>query len=75
MARGVILTLTLLSPPPVANLALSPFWKSAEYMGALDSCQLMIRGVLFMVDGWSRAPNVGLLAAVVEPPALPTYRN
>lgn len=46
--RGVSLTLTLLSPAPVASLPLSPFWKSAEYIGALDSCQLMINGLAFM---------------------------
>lgn len=41
-------TLTLLSPPAVASLLpLGSKW--AEYIGALESCQLTIRGALFMV--------------------------
>lgn len=41
-------TLTLLSPPAVASLLpLGSKW--AEYIGALESCQLTMRGALFMV--------------------------
>ena len=58
----------MLSPPPVANLPFSPFWKSAEYMGELDSCQLIINGVAFILGelGGGQAP-----LELWEPEAVP----
>jgi hypothetical protein len=52
-------TRTLLSPPEVARRPLPVGSKCAEYMGAVWSCQLMIKGVLFIVARGSSRTGAG----------------